>query len=103
MAVRLDALQRLSGTKVSEFGCFLLTRRNRLRDCIDRVGISCSQELGDVVDPVSKTRVILLAASVAVAGTSLWCAGPQQGRVRLEARKSAGQYKRPGWRPLTQA
>jgi hypothetical protein len=26
MAVRLDALQRLSGTKVSEFGCFLLTR-----------------------------------------------------------------------------
>ena len=66
-------------------------------------GISCSQELGDVVDPVSKTRVILLAASVAVAGTSLWCAGPQQGRVRLEARKSAGQYKRPGWRPLTQA
>jgi hypothetical protein len=36
-----------------------------------------------------------------VAKTSLGCAAPQEGRIRLEARIPADQYKRPRGRPLT--
>src|SRR5437899_12997022 len=56
----------------------------------------------NVIGPVRTTRAILLAGSHAVAQTPLWCAGLQAGRIRLEARIPADQYKRPRGRLLTQ-
>jgi hypothetical protein len=62
----------------------------------------CSREVGEVIDPVRTVRTILPAVSLGVAKTSLGCAGLQEGRIRLEARIPADQYKRPTGRPLTQ-
>src|SRR4029077_6868816 len=56
----------------------------------------------NVIDPVRTARAILPAGSLAVAKTPSWCAGLQAGRIRLEARIPADQYKRPRGRPLTQ-
>jgi hypothetical protein len=58
--------------------------------------------VGNVIDPVRTARAILPAGSLAVAKTPSWFAGLQAGRIRLEARIPADQYKRPRGRPLTQ-